>query len=97
MPQSLSWSALASCAVELPRHSAHVVHANGTRIARSKSELAATAMIILHIGSSVLAFIGLLGGLLALGSYPVAGVLMTLAAMALLLYSIAVLCGAYSK
>jgi ABC-type polysaccharide/polyol phosphate export permease len=83
-------------AVELPGHSAHLVHANKALIARSKRELAATAMVILHLGSSVIAFIGLLGGLFALGTYPIGGVLLTLGAMALLLYSVAVLCGANS-
>jgi ABC-type polysaccharide/polyol phosphate export permease len=83
-------------AVALPRHGAHVVHANKTLIARSRRELAATAMVIVHLGSSVIAFIGLLGGLFALGTYPIEGVLLTLGAMALLLYSVAVLCGANS-
>ena len=58
--------------------------------------MAATAMVIVHLGSSVIAFIGLLGGLFALGTYPIEGVLLTLGAMALLLYSVAVLCGANS-
>jgi hypothetical protein len=53
-------------------------------------------MAMVHLGSSVLAFIGILGGLLALGTCPIVGVLLTLGAMALLLYSIAVLCGAHS-
>ena len=82
--------------IELPRHSAHVVHANKTLIARSRTELANTAMTIVHLGSLVIAFIGLLGGLSALGTYPIGGVLLTLGAMALLLYSLGVLCGAQS-
>jgi len=82
--------------VELPRHSAHVVHANKTPIARSKRELAATVTVLVHLGSSVVAFVGLLGGLFALGTYPICGVLLTLGAMALLLYSVASLCGAHS-
>ena len=53
-------------------------------------------MVIVHFGSSVIAFIGLLAGLFALGTYPIGGVLLTLGAMALLLYSVAVLCGAHS-
>ena len=70
-----------------------MVHANKTLIARSKRELAATAMVLVHLGSLVVAFIGLLGGLSALGTYPIGGVLLTLGAMALLLYSVAALCG----
>jgi hypothetical protein len=73
-----------------------VVHANKTLIARSKTELATTAMTIVHLGSLVIAFIGLLGGLSALGTYPIGGVLLTLGAMALLFYSVAILCGAHS-
>lgn len=83
-------------AVDVPRHSAHLVHANETLVARSKRELAATAMVMVHFGSSVIAFIGLLVGLLALETRPIAGVLLALGAMALLLYSVAVLCGAHS-
>jgi len=82
--------------VELPRHSAHLLHANEARIARNERELAATAIVIVHLGSSVIAFIGLLGGLFALGTYPIGGVLLTLGAMALLLYSLGVLCGTHS-
>ena len=73
-----------------------MVHANRTLIARSRGELAATATVIVYLGSSVIGFIGLLGGLFALGTYPISGVLLTLGAMALLLYSLAVLCGALS-
>ncbi|MGC2450982.1 MAG: hypothetical protein WA477_25275 [Candidatus Sulfotelmatobacter sp.] len=58
--------------------------------------MAATAVIMVYLGSSVIAFIGLLGGLFALGTYPIGGVLLTLGAMALLLYSLGVLCGAHS-
>lgn len=68
-------------AVELPGHSAHLVHAYKTLIVRSRRELAATAMVIVHLSSSVIAFIGLLGGLFALGTYPIEGVLLTLGAM----------------
>lgn len=56
--------------------------------------MAATAMVMVHFGTSLIAFFGLLGGLLALGTRPIGGVLLTLGAMALLLYSVAVLCGA---
>jgi len=76
--------------------SAHLVHANEALIAGSKRELAATAMVTVHLGSAVVACIGLLGGLFALGTYPIAGVLLTLGAMALLLYSLGVLCGVHS-
>lgn len=84
-------------AVETSWHSAFQARANKTLFARSKRELAATATILMHLGSAFIAFVGLLGGLLALATYPIIGVLLTLAAMALLLYCVAGLCGAHSS
>lgn len=51
-------------------------------------------MRVLQVGSSVCAFGVLLGGLVALAVYPIFGVLLTLAGMALLLCAAASLCGA---
>ena len=56
--------------------------------------MAATGVRMVHVGSSVCAFVALVGGLLALAVYPVAGVLLALGGMALLLYAAAGLCGA---
>jgi hypothetical protein len=49
---------------------------------------------IVYAGSSLVAFIILLCGLIALETYPIAGVLLTLAGMALSGVSAAGLCGA---
>jgi len=56
--------------------------------------VAATGVRVVHVGSSVCAFVALLGGLLALAAYPIAGVLLALGGMALLLYAAAGLFGA---
>lgn len=93
--RSISVTGMSLWTVELPRHSALVVRAYKPVVARSKRELAAAGTVLVHLGSSVIAFIGLFGGLFALKTFPIGGVLLTLGAMALLLYSVAVLCGAY--
>ena len=53
----------------------------------------ATGLVMVYMGSSLLALIALVGGLLALAVHPLTGVLVTLGGMALLLYAAAGLCG----
>jgi len=52
---------------------------------------------MVYIGSSFVALIALVGGLLALAIYPLTGVLITLGGMALLLYAAAGLCGGQQR
>lgn len=54
--------------------------------------MAATGKTIVHAGSSVLALVALVTGLEELAVYPIGGVLLTLAGMALSLYGVAGLC-----
>jgi len=65
--------------------------------ARNRTELVATGLVMVYVGSSLVAFIALVGGLLALAVYPLIGVLITLAGMALLLYGVAGLCGGQER
>ena len=80
--------------VDLQWHSANRVHANEAPIAGSESELPAAGLVMIYVGSSLLAFAVLVGGLIALAVYPLIGVLLTLGGMALLLYGVAGLCRA---
>jgi hypothetical protein len=50
----------------------------------------------LHLLAALTAYGGLLAGLLLLAAYPIVGVLLVLGSMALLLRSVARLCGAHS-
>jgi len=59
--------------------------------------LVATGLVMVYIGSSFVALIALVGGLLALAIYPLTGVLITLGGMALLLYAAAGLCGGQQR
>ena len=56
--------------------------------------MAAIRRVIVYVGSSFVAFATWMIGLKVLASYPIAGVLLILAAMSLSLYGIAGLCGA---
>jgi len=62
---------------------------------RSRTELAATGLGIAYVGSSLCAFAALVGGLFALANHPLMGTMLTIGGMALLLYSVAALCGAH--
>lgn len=55
--------------------------------------MAAAGPMAIYLGSSACALAALLAGLLAFAVYPLIGVLLTLAGMALLLYGAAGLCG----
>lgn len=75
-----------------------LVHANGALLAnrtRSMTGLAATRRGIVYGGYSLFAVAALVGGLETLAVDPIAGVLLTLVGMALSLYGVAGLCGAY--
>jgi len=55
--------------------------------------MALTWKLVISLVASWSGFVSLLVGLLALAVYPIVGVLITIGAMALLLYSVAGLCG----
>lgn len=55
--------------------------------------MAQTRRVMAHVGSSLLALAMLVAGLKALTVWPIAGVLLTLAGLALSLFSVASLCG----
>jgi hypothetical protein len=52
---------------------------------------------MIYVGSSLLAFATVVGGLIALTVYPLIGVLLTLGGMALLLHGVAGLCRAQAQ
>ena len=81
----------------MPWHTAYWVHANEALIAGSETELAAAGLVMIYVGSSLLAFATVVGGLIALTVYPLIGVLLTLGGMALLLYGVAGLCRAQAQ
>ena len=59
--------------------------------------MVATSLVMVYIGSSLVALIALVGGLLALAVHPLTGVLITLGGMALLLHAAAGLCGGQQR
>ena len=59
--------------------------------------MATAGLTAVYFGSSLCALAALLGGLLALAVYPLIGVLLTLAGMALLLCAAAGFCGAQER
>jgi hypothetical protein len=57
------------------------------------TEVGALELAMAYIASALCAFAVVVGGLLMLAIYPLAGVLLTLGGLALLLYALTNLCG----